>query len=93
VEERSGATMEQRLDGRPFLCQMTLNCVVDAGSQFFLTYAAHTHLDGSYSIFGHVINGLDVLERLERIPADANDRPTEEILLKSVTIHANPIAE
>ena len=58
-----------------------------------MTYASHPHLDGSYSIFGHVINGLDVLERLEKVPADSNDRPTEEITLKSVTIHANPIAE
>eukprot|EP00892_Ulva_mutabilis_P012197 jgi/Ulvmu1/934/UM102_0017.1 len=63
------------------------------GSQFFMTYAAHTHLDGTYTIFGHVIDGLEVLERMEKVPVDDSDRPTTEIVLKNVTIHANPIAE
>jgi cyclophilin family peptidyl-prolyl cis-trans isomerase len=34
------------------------------GSQFFITYAAASHLDGSYTIFGQVISGMDVLEKL-----------------------------
>jgi cyclophilin family peptidyl-prolyl cis-trans isomerase len=39
--------------------------LVDAGSQFFITYAPHTHLDGSYTIFGHVIDG-ELLTTLSR---------------------------
>jgi cyclophilin family peptidyl-prolyl cis-trans isomerase len=34
------------------------------GSQFFITYAPAAHLDGSYTIFGQVLDGLDVAEKL-----------------------------
>ena len=39
-----------------------------------------------------VIDGLEVLDRLERIPSDANSKPLQEILIEKVTIHANPFA-
>eukprot|EP01025_Chloroclados_australasicus_P049996 TRINITY_DN5710_c0_g1_i4.p1 TRINITY_DN5710_c0_g1~~TRINITY_DN5710_c0_g1_i4.p1 ORF type:complete len:167 (+),score=14.00 TRINITY_DN5710_c0_g1_i4:316-816(+) len=63
------------------------------GSQFFITYAPHPHLDGSYTVFGHVIDGWDALDKMEKVPVDAADKPTVKISLKSTTIHANPIAE
>lgn len=62
------------------------------GSQFFMTYAAHDFLDGTYTIFGHVIDGLEVLDKLEKVPCGEDDRPLQEIRLNKVTIHANPIA-
>lgn len=63
------------------------------GSQFFITYKAQPHLNGSYTIFGHVIDGFDTLDKMERVPTGANDRPLQEIQLQSITIHANPLAE
>lgn len=62
------------------------------GSQFFMTYKAQKHLDGLYTIFGHVIDGLEVLDRMERAAVGPNDRPIQEIQLKNCTIHANPFA-
>jgi cyclophilin family peptidyl-prolyl cis-trans isomerase len=37
------------------------------GSQFFITYKAHPHLNGKYTVFGHVIDGLDTLDRMEKV--------------------------
>ena len=61
-------------------------------SQFFITYAKQPHLDGSYTIFGKVIHGFDVLEKMEHVPVAKNYRPVQDIVLKDVTIHANPFA-
>jgi len=63
------------------------------GSQFFLTYAKHPHLDNNYTVFGKVIDGWDALDAIERVPCDAKHRPTSEVQLERITIHANPLAE
>ncbi|KFM28052.1 Peptidyl-prolyl cis-trans isomerase-like 3 [Auxenochlorella protothecoides] len=38
------------------------------GSQFFITYKAHAHLNGKYTVFGQVIDGMDTLDRMEKVP-------------------------
>ena len=62
------------------------------GSQFFITYAKHSHLNGFYTVFGKVIGGFDTLDSMEKTPCDEKDRPLKDIVLHHVTIHANPIA-
>jgi peptidyl-prolyl cis-trans isomerase-like 3 len=62
------------------------------GSQFFIIYKAHNHLNSKYTVFAHVIDGLDVLDKMERVPVDAKDTPKQPITLERVTIHANPLA-
>jgi peptidyl-prolyl cis-trans isomerase-like 3 len=63
-------------------------------SQFFITLDAHPHLDGVYSVFGRVIHGMETLDNIEAVGADEEtDEPLEEIVVESITIHANPIAE
>ena len=47
------------------------------GSQFFITTAKAPWLDGKHTIFGEVKNGFDVLNVLESIPTDSNNRPQE----------------
>ncbi|KAL4537993.1 hypothetical protein Ndes2437B_g09076 [Nannochloris sp. 'desiccata'] len=46
-----------------------------------------------YTIFGHVIDGMDTLDKMERVPTAAGDRPIQEIRLNRVTLHANPLAQ
>lgn len=48
---------------------------------------------GKYTIFGHVIDGMETLDKMERVPGGPNDRPLQEVRLNRVTIHANPLAE
>ncbi len=63
------------------------------GSQFFVCFAAAPHLDDRNTVFGHVIGGMETLDKLEDVQVDAKNRPVEKIAVKSVTIHANPLAE
>ena len=63
------------------------------GSQFFLTYAKHPHLDNNYTVFGKVIDGFDALTAIERVPCNEKHRPTNEVRLERITIHANPLAD
>lgn len=47
----------------------------------------------SSSCFSQVIDGLDVLDSMEKVPVGKKERPVTDILIKGVTIHANPIAD
>jgi peptidyl-prolyl cis-trans isomerase-like 3 len=63
------------------------------GCQFFIIYDRQVHLDGRYTVFGKVIDGLDTLDNLEQLEVDKKNRPRVPVFIKSVTIHANPLAE
>lgn len=44
------------------------------------------YLDGEYTVFGEVFSGLDVVEKIQSVPTDANGKPTEDIKILSVKI-------
>lgn len=57
------------------------------GSQFFIvTAAACPWLDGKHTVFGRVVSGQDVVDRISRVERDARDRPLEPVLMESVTL-------
>ncbi|EME40898.1 hypothetical protein DOTSEDRAFT_74451 [Dothistroma septosporum NZE10] len=63
------------------------------GSQFFITLAAAPHLDGKNTVFGRVLEGWDVLDKMEEIKVDKKNRPQETIKIQSAQMHANPLAD
>src|SRR5438067_11883871 len=56
------------------------------GSQFFITVGPTTWLTGRHTIFGEVVEGQDVVEKITALPRARNDRPNKDVVLKKVTI-------
>jgi peptidylprolyl isomerase len=57
------------------------------GSQFFLISGpSGAGLPPQYSLFGKIVKGLDVLDAMQRVPTDRNDRPNTDVVINSVTI-------
>ena len=56
------------------------------GSQFFLTVAATPWLDNRHTIFGEVVEGQDVADKISNVPRDSNDRPRTPVTLQKVRI-------
>lgn len=57
-----------------------------SGSQFYIVHDENAclHLDGQYSIFGEVIEGLEVIDRIAEVATDPYDRPYEDVMIKSI---------
>jgi len=56
------------------------------GSQFFITVAPTTWLTGKHTIFGEVVEGQDVVDKVANAPRNRQDRPNKDVVLQSVTI-------
>ncbi len=59
------------------------------GSQFFLVTAkACPWLDGNHTVFGRVVDGMDVVDEISRVPTDARDRPRDDVVIERVELSA-----
>lgn len=58
-----------------------------SGSQFFINTVDNAFLDGGYTVFGEVLDGMDVVDKIESVKTTGSpsDRPLEEIVIKSIT--------
>lgn len=62
-----------------------------AGSQFFICVADAPHLDGQYTVFGEVTDGMDVVDEIAAQPRDRRDNPKERVEMRVELQNAPPV--
>ncbi|MCF7864973.1 MAG: peptidylprolyl isomerase [Candidatus Pacebacteria bacterium] len=55
------------------------------GSQFFINVNPNNFLDGKHTVFGKVVEGIDVVAAIENTPTDGSDRPLSPVVIESVS--------
>ena len=57
-----------------------------AGSQFFIVIADSTFLDRQYTVFGEVVEGMDIADKIVTVKRDGNDCPLEKVQMLHITV-------
>ena len=55
-------------------------------AQAYTTVGGTPHLDGEYTVFGEVLEGMDVVDKIQRVKTDRNDRPEENVVINKVSV-------
>jgi cyclophilin family peptidyl-prolyl cis-trans isomerase len=63
-----------------------------ASCQFFIMHADRSQLDNQYSVFGKVISGMDVVDKIANTPVGPRDNPVTPVVIKKVTIEKRTAA-
>jgi len=64
-----GYTIRDEINQRPYMrgtVGMALDWADTGGSQFFITHSPQPHLDGRYTVFGQVVTGMDVVDKMKQ---------------------------
>jgi len=80
------AEFNQKKHTRGVLSAARSNNPNSAGSQFFLMHATSPHLDGQYTAFGTITNGIEVVDAIATAPKDYNDRPKNPAKINKMTV-------
>ena len=87
-DDRMITKVQERLDS-------ATNGQVKLTSEMIETYktvGGTPHLDGQYTVFGEVTEGLDVVDHIQKMATDKNDRPTKDVRILGVRIISDPFA-
>ena len=57
------------------------------GSQFYINQINNNYLDGNYTVFGQVYEGMDVVNAIAGVKTGANDKPLKDVILESAELH------
>lgn len=56
------------------------------GSQFFINLADNSYLNPKHVVFGHVVEGMDIVDAIAKTPVDGRDRPVTDVVIQKVVI-------